>query len=75
MIEWRSNEFIAGQTYTTELTNVEYRVEQVHLQQVPLFEQRMYVTSLKYNYLEVESNGSTDYSCVYRNSTEKKSKV
>lgn len=65
MIEWRSNEFIAGQAYTTELTNIEYRVEQVPLQQVPLLEQRMYGTSLKYNYLEVESNDSTDNSCVY----------
>jgi hypothetical protein len=65
MIEWRSNEFKAGQCYNTVLNCVEYKVELVPLKEVPLLEQRMYGASLRYNYLRVESNDSIHNSCVY----------
>ena len=54
-----------GQVYDTELDTIEYKVEQVPMNEVHLLEQKMYGTTLKYNYLQVESNDSSDRSCVY----------
>jgi hypothetical protein len=48
MIEWRSNEFIAGPVKPTESSNKQNKVEQVPFREVPLFQQKMYSTSLKY---------------------------
>jgi hypothetical protein len=65
-LEDEANDFIEQQAYETIILHIGHQVVEIPEAQVPLMEQRMFGTVIKYHHLAVEANSTENNDCVYQ---------